>query len=114
MIDHTTAKPSCPACCAALRQQLHQQVDEIADYCEGCDGHFFAFEVKLKTLLWALARLFIGLFLLSRHQRLEQQHQSYAGYRRFPKLLPRKLRTMFGEVVYERSYWSKRLPTTRS
>jgi hypothetical protein len=108
MIDHTTAKPSCPACCAALRQQLHQQVDEIADYCESFAGRFFAFEVELKTLLWALGRLFISLFLLSRHQRLEKQPANYAGYRRFPKLLPRILRTMFDEVVYQRSYWSKR------
>jgi hypothetical protein len=71
-------------------------------------GAFFALELKLKTLLWALGRLCISLFLLSRHQRLEKQQQVYSGYRRFPDLLPRTLRTMFGEVAYERSYWSKR------
>jgi hypothetical protein len=107
MIDNTTAKPSCPACCATLRQQLHRQVDEIADYCESSAERFFALEVQLKTLLWELGRLFISLFLLSRHQRLEKQPANYVGYRRFHKLLPRKLRTMFGEVVYQRSYWSK-------
>lgn len=108
MIEPMTAKPPCPASCATLRQQLHQQVDKIADRCESCDGRFFAFEVELKTLLWALGRLCISLFLLSRHQRLEKQQANYEGYRRFSKLLPRTLRTMFGEVVYERSYWSKR------
>jgi hypothetical protein len=109
MIEPMTAKPSCPVSCAALRQQLQQQVDKIADWCESCEGRFFAFEVELKTLLWALGRLCISLFLLSRHQRLEKQQANfYEGYRRFPKLLPRILRTMFGEVVYERSYWSKR------
>lgn len=108
MIENTTAKATCPTCCKTLRQQLHQKLDEIADDCESFDGRFFAFEAKLKMLLWALAQLLISLFLLSRHQRLEKQAQHYPGYRRFPKLLPRTLRTMFGEVDYERSYWSKR------
>lgn len=108
MIENRTAQPTCPASTTALRQQLHQQVDEIADYCESFDKRFFAFEVELKTLLWMLGRLFISLFLVSRQQRLQKQQLDYAGYRRFPELLPRKLRTMFGEVVYERCYWSKR------
>ena len=110
MTENTTAKSVCPGpgSTAALRQQLHQQVDEIADYCESFDGRFFTFESKLKTLLWTLGRLFISLFLLSRQQRLQKQPQDYVGYRRFTELLRRTLRTLFDEVVYERCYWCKR------
>jgi hypothetical protein len=108
MSEHKTAKPACPASIASWRQLLHQQLDDMADFCASWDGSFFAFEKKLHALLWHLGRLLVSLCLLARHQRLEQQTHNYAGYRRFPELLPRTLRTMFGNVVYERSYWSKR------
>jgi Uncharacterised protein family (UPF0236) len=100
--------PACPASTSELRRGLHEQVDRIAAVCENFDGDFFAFEKMLRTLVWEVARSLIALFLLARRQRLETQQQDYTGYRRFHKDLPRTLRTMFGEVCYERSYWTKR------
>jgi len=98
----------CPVSTAALRQQLHEELDGIADWCEHNNERFFAFEKQLKVLLWTLARLCISLFLLSRQQRRDRTKQDYPGYRRCSDLLSRTLRTMFGEVIYARAYWFRR------
>lgn len=108
MDQPNTTAAECPESTASLRQQLHQQVDRIADWCESFDGRFFPVEKQLKEWVWSLARLFIALFLLARHQRLQQQNPDYAGYWRFPDLVPRTLRTMFGAVRYVRAYWVRR------
>lgn len=105
MSQRRRANHDCPASTAALRQQMHEELDEIADWCEHNNERFFAFETQLKLLLWPLARLCVSLYLLSRHQRLEKQGQDYPGYRRHTDLFARTLRTMFGGVVYLRSYW---------
>jgi Uncharacterised protein family (UPF0236) len=97
-----------PGSTARLRQQLHDQVECLADWCENYDGRFLAFEKQLKELVWALGRLFVALFLMARHQRLQSRGQDYPGYRQFPQWLPRTLRTMFGEVRYQRAYWVRR------
>jgi hypothetical protein len=108
MVENKSNTPDCPVSTAALRQQLHEQVDRIADFCESFDGRFFPFEKKLQPLLWGVGRLLIALFLLARHQRLQSQDQDYADYRRFPQWLPRNLQTMFGVVRYQRAYWKRR------
>jgi hypothetical protein len=89
---------------AALRQQLHEEVDRIADLCETFEGRFFPFEKLLKGRLWVLGRLFVALFLLARHLRRQRSPQDQPGFR-FSDCLPRTLRTVFGEVQYWRDYW---------
>jgi hypothetical protein len=89
-----------------LRQQLQEQVEQLADWCERFDGRFFAFETKLQELVWGLGRPATALFLLARQQRLPTQDSP--GYRRFPEEVPRTLRTMFGEVRYQRASWVRR------
>jgi hypothetical protein len=105
MNQSSSARSNCPVSTQTVRQEIHQRVDQVADWCEKCDTRFFSFEMKLKDAVWELGRLFIGLFLLARHQRAQQQ--AYPGYERFPECLARTLRTMFGEVRYERAYWLK-------
>lgn len=98
----------CPESPATLRQQLHEQVDRVADFCESFDGRFLSFEKQLREQVWAVGRLLIALFLLARHRCLHKQDQDYPGYRLFPQLLPRKLQTLFGAVRYQRAYWVRR------
>lgn len=93
---------------ATRRQQLHKLVDGLADFCESYDGSHLHFEKKLRKHLWAIARLFIALFLLARHHRLQNQKRDYPGYRLLPKLFRRTLRTPYGKVRYKRAYWCKR------
>ncbi len=105
MEQSNSAEQDCPVSTATLRQQLHEQVDRIADFCESFDGRFFWFEKELKDRLWSLARLLVALFLLARHGRLQSQERNYPGYRLLAECLPRTLRTMFGAVRYQRAYW---------
>ena len=97
-----------PLSTEARRQQLHDLLDGIANFCESFDGSFLTFEKKLRKHVWVLARLLIGLFLLAAHQRLEEQKRVYPGYRLSSNSPRRTLRTMFGKVRYRRRYWSKR------
>lgn len=106
MEQSNPSRPSCPDSTSVLRQQLHEQVDRLADFCETCDGRFLPFQTRLQEQFWALGRLFISLFLLARHLRLQARQRTYPGYRPNGDGLPRTLRTVFGEVSYERAYWS--------
>jgi hypothetical protein len=108
MTNTKAAGPACPVSASELRRRLHERVDRIADVCESFSGGFLAFEMQLQTLVWEVGRALVTLFLVARRQRLEKQERRYPGYRRFHKDLPRTLRTLFGEVYYERAYWTKR------
>jgi hypothetical protein len=98
--------PFCPVATATLRQELHDQLDRIADYCESYDGRFLPFVKGLQEQLCPLGRLFITLFLLARHLRLQAQQRDYPGYRLVSDWAARTLKTVFGEVYYGRAYWS--------
>ena len=100
--------PTCPESTTDVRQQLHQQVDRLADWCEQCQDRFFAFEKQLLPGVFALGRFFVALFLLARRLRLQEQPQHYPGCWRFGDLVPRTLRTLFGPVRYQRAYWVRR------
>ena len=76
------SKPSaaqCPVSPADLRQQVHEEVDRIADFCESCELRFLGFEKSLKDRLWGLARLLVALFLLTRHRRLQASPHEHPG-----------------------------------
>lgn len=107
MSERNASSRGCPESPSALRQQLYEEVARIADFCESFDGHFLSFEKRLRERLWLLGRLFIALFLVARHLRWKQSGQAAAGFR-FSEYLPRKLRTMFGEVRYWRDYWVRK------
>lgn len=108
MIECTLTLYDRPRTPASFRQELHDHVDRMADFCEKCDGRFFAFEMQLKEWLWSMGRLLVGLFLLARHQRLQERKQDYPAFRFSPPFIGRTLRTIFGEVYYERAYWVRR------
>lgn len=98
---------NCPRSPAALRQQLHEELDRIADFCLNFEGRFDPFEKQLQERLWALGRLLVALFLLARHLRQQQAAQDHPGFR-FSQCLPRTLRTVFGKVRYWREYWVRK------
>jgi hypothetical protein len=107
MSESNPTGKDCPEALAALRQQLHEAVDRVADFCESFDGRFFPFEKKLHDRLGELGRLLVALFLLARHVRWQRSPQDHPGFR-FSELLPRTLRTVFGEVRYWREYWVRK------
>ena len=48
MLQNNCPNQDCPVAPATLRQQMHEQVDRLADFCESCDGRFFAFVKQLQ------------------------------------------------------------------
>jgi hypothetical protein len=108
MVQNNPIEPLCPVSTTTLRQKLHDDLDCIADYCETFDGRFLPFIKRLQELQCTLGRLFITLFLLARHLRLQAQQRDYPGYRLISDRASRTLKTVFGEVVYGRAHWSPR------
>jgi hypothetical protein len=108
MVQSNPINPFCPVSTAALRQEVHDQLDRILDFCGTYEGRFLPFMKLLQEQVWVLGRLLVTLFLLARHLRLQAQQRDYPGYRLIGNRVPRTLRTLFGEVYYGRAYWSAR------
>ena len=97
----------CPPDLEALRQQIHQRIDEIIAYGLQDPGptSFLDFEKTLLLLLQSLGCLLIQLFLQARHARLDLTTWTQArGYCLSEKNAERKLKTSCGEVTYQRAY----------
>lgn len=97
----------CPRSPEEIRQHIHQLVEQIIDYCSTCEATFFHFEKGLVTRLRPLGCLFVSLFLLARHRRLDLKAW-LPGHRLVDKEAPRHLTTAYGEVRYVRVYLARR------
>jgi hypothetical protein len=105
-LPQTTPHPGdCPPPVALLRQQAHQRLDELLDFCSDEQPRaFLAFEKALLGRLFGLGQLLVGLFLLARHQRLDLAGWLARGYRLSDPDAQRTLQTAFGPVEYTRAY----------
>src|SRR5437588_6661460 len=98
---------ACPPDLEALRQQIHQRLDEIIAYCLKDPGpkSFLDFEKSLLLLLQSLGCLSIQLFLRARHARLDLTTWTRTrGYCTSEKNAPRTLKSSCGDVTYFRAY----------
>src|SRR5579859_5755462 len=100
----TLTTPPCPDN-DALRQRLHQRLDEIIDDCLQQHAHssFLLFEKALLGLLASLGRLLMHLFLQTRQQQLDLTPW-LQEYRLADDKARRTLKTTCGPVAYQRSY----------
>jgi hypothetical protein len=89
-----------------FRQQLHQQLDSLLDFClaDRPDGCFLAFEKALLGLLFTLGQLLVQLFLFRRQEHLDLTPWLQRGYRVADDGAQRTLKTVFGPVAYGRAY----------
>lgn len=93
---------------ATLRNKLHQEVDLIADYCGSSNETFVKFEATLIAMMMQIGRLFILLFLVSRHSNLQLTEWLSGGvYRIHAMFAERTIKTMYGQVTYARTYLLK-------
>ena len=102
---------ACPPSVDELRQQTHQRLDEILDYCLGASGpaSFLAFETALLERLRMLGCLLIQLFLQARHDRLDTTTWTQdRGYRGADPAAMRTLKTSCGPVSYVRAFFIPR------
>jgi hypothetical protein len=107
MSEITAPGCDCPDSAETLSRQIHEQVDEIIAYCQSCQTSFARFEKELFARLQLVGCLFVSLFLLARHQRLELKTWR-AGHRLVDATAPRLLKTLFGTVRYTRAYLARR------
>jgi len=97
----------CPDSLPPLRQRIHEQVDSIIAYCESSEEPFFRFEKQLFALVRALGCMFVCLFLLSRHRRLDLKAW-LTDHRLVDDWVPRRLKTAYGTIRYGRAYLARR------
>jgi hypothetical protein len=77
------AAACCPEAVAMHQDKIRQKVEELLDFCTSCDQPFFGFETALCAWMMILGQLFVRLFLLARHSRLEMDFYLQDGpYRR--------------------------------
>jgi hypothetical protein len=97
---------------ADLETNLRKRFEDLLAFC--CDRRterikYFRFEKELFKRVFELARLFVVLFLVSRHERLEPRLEySERRFRRGAEYAVRTLQTLFGEVTYGRLHLKRR------
>jgi hypothetical protein len=88
----------------SVAEQARQRLEQTLLFCQQFDGPFLEFERRLAVLVAELGRLLIGLFLLSRHQRLKLGEYLRDGFQVSEAAAARTLKTIYGKVTYVRAY----------
>src|SRR5271163_4377814 len=108
---HKKDKDACPDLETA-KAKLRKKFECLLAFCCDRDSErlkFHRFEAELFRRVFELARLFIMLFLLSRHRRLHLRlFFNSRKYKLDEPYAERKLQTVFGEVSYGRVYLRRR------
>src|SRR3984957_19198558 len=104
-------KDACPDLETA-KAEARKNFESLLAFCCGSDTEhqkFHRFEAELLRRLFALARLLVMLFLLSRHRQLNLRlFFNRRKYKLDETYAERKLQTVFGEVNYGRVYLRRR------
>jgi len=90
-----------------IKEGIRFQCEEIINFCEEAqkDQSFYCFEKALKKLVSQLSCLFFQLFLMTCHQRLSYDQWLASGlYYVKKRPIARKIKTIYGEVKYWRTY----------
>ncbi len=90
-----------------VKEKIRFECENIIDFCtldqEGIT--FFEFEKELWKLLSCMGCLYIQLFLMSCHNRLDYSKWLDTGLFYIRKVpIARRIKTVFGEVIYFRTY----------
>jgi hypothetical protein len=98
-------KPA-PLGVAELKRQVEEATEGIVTLASTYGGEFEGFQQELRSLVWALGRVAVMLFLAMRHQRCEVAEEVERGGRKFRRApaQPRSLNSFFGVVRYQRTY----------
>jgi hypothetical protein len=93
-----------PPSAEEIKAEIIQEVGSINDWITSNQTlNFLEFELELVSKVFALGRLFIGLFLCLKEEDIRERHQKPRGYK-WQKPQDRLLGTLFGKVRYWRSY----------
>ena len=102
----TIETDACPPTEDSVVAEARRVFAELLRFCRGQELTFGEFEQRLLPLLFGLGRVLTRLMLVSRHLRLNlQPYHAVNGYRLGDGHAPRKLKTVFGEIVYGRAHF---------
>jgi Uncharacterised protein family (UPF0236) len=103
--QHKRPDGTCPCPVSSARADAQAAFDRAVDFCRGSDDAFWLFEKQLLVLMMALGASLIRLFLAARRERLNVQPFLRDGtYRLGKEDVQRTLKTVYGEVTYDRHY----------
>lgn len=103
--QHNGSAEPCPLSPQSLHRQAQQDFHQLLQLAQQSDHSFVDFQNRLVRLMAALGRTLIGLFLASRHQRLDIRAFLQQGtYRAGKPDCQRTLHTRYGPVVYQRQH----------
>jgi hypothetical protein len=94
-----------------IKDQIRSNVECIMGFCteESSDATSQAFEKHLLVLVFQLGCLFFQLFLVYRHEKMDYSKWINTGqYYKRTEPVVRKIKTVFGQVVYWRTYLVKK------
>ena len=93
-----------PPSVAEIKDKAQAKHEEIIDFCtNSSDNNFYLVEKLLRSKLYQLACIYLQLYLM-----VLQDKFDYSANGEYYKggLVPRTLKTIFGEVRYWRSYFT--------
>jgi hypothetical protein len=97
---------SCPPTAESVVAEARQMFEELIGFCQAEGRTFWEFEKRLLVLLFGLGRVLTRLMLVDRHLRLDlKAYEAIKDYRLGNGYAERKLKTVFGEIIYGRAYF---------
>jgi hypothetical protein len=103
--QHKRPDGTCPLSIVSAGADAQIAFDKAADFCRSSDYSFWRFEKQLLVLMMELGACLIRLFLAARRKRLNVQPFLQDGtYRLGKENAQRILKTVYGEVTYDRQY----------
>jgi hypothetical protein len=103
--QHKPADGTCLYPVTSARADARAAFDKAADFCLSSDCSFWLFEKQLLVSMMALGACLIRLFLAARQERLNVEPFLQIGMYRLGKgNAQRTLKTVYGEVTYDRQY----------
>jgi hypothetical protein len=97
---------SCPPTEESVVAEARQVFEELVHFCQAEELTFGEFEKRLLVLLFGLGRVLTRLMLVDRHLRLDLgPYHAIKDYRSGNGYAKRKLKTVFGEIVYGRAHF---------
>jgi len=86
--------------------RIHSKSEAIIQFCiQGVETNFYKAEQSLRTQIYQLACLYLELYLWSLQERFDYPGWLKTGWYYQGQLIPRTVKTIFGEVRYWRHYF---------
>ena len=101
-----SAARRCPPTEESVISEARQVFEELICFCQGEKLTFGEFEKQLLAFVFRLGRVLVRLMLLHRHGQLDLgPYHALEGYRPGNAYAERKLKTVFGMIVYGRAHF---------